>query len=95
MNEHVVIVTPTVQDGTVACWYRDVAAAERDDASVSASQSRVSIHDDDFQELPPEWVALALDVYRQLSRDRNANVGHMATHRRNGRTLERISGVMP
>jgi hypothetical protein len=77
----VVVATPTVMDGMVVRWYRSMAAAERHQESVSASRHRVSVHDDDYQTLPPEWALLATDVHRQLARDPGANVDHVVTHR--------------
>jgi len=81
-EQPVVITTPTLMDGTVVRWYRSMAAAAYHQASVSASCSRVSVHDDDYQTLPQEWVALAMDVHRRLARDHRADVGHVVTHRR-------------
>lgn len=80
-EQPVVVATPTVLDGTVVRWYRSMAAYAHGQASVSASRVRVSVHDDEYQTLPPEWVALATDVHRQLARDPRADVGHVATHR--------------
>jgi hypothetical protein len=76
----VVVATPTVLDGTVVRWYRSMAAYAHQQASVSASRARVSVHDDEYQTLPPEWVALATDVHHQLARDPRANVDHVVTH---------------
>jgi hypothetical protein len=81
MSNPVVVATPTVMDGMVVRWYRSMAAAEDHRASLSASSRRVSVHDDDYQTLPQEWVRLAMDVHHQLARDPKANVEHVATHR--------------
>jgi hypothetical protein len=82
----VVVATATIMDGRVVRWYRSETHAAAHECSVSASAHRVSVHDDDYQTLPGEWVALAMDVHRQLARDPDANVGHVATHRRVGLT---------
>jgi flavin-dependent dehydrogenase len=82
----VVVATATVMDGQVVRWYRSQAHAAARECSVSASARRVSVHDDEYQTLPQEWVLLATDVHRQLARDPNANVGHVVTHRRVGLT---------
>lgn len=80
-EQPVVVATPTVMDGTVVRWFRSMAAFQCHQPSVSASRARVSIHDDEYQTLPQDWVALAMDVHRQLARDPRANVGHVVTHR--------------
>lgn len=83
MAEHpVVVATPTVMDGTVVRWFRSMTAYAHHQPSVSASRARVSVHDDEYQTLPQEWIALAMDVHRQLARDSHANVDHVVTHRR-------------
>jgi len=82
----VVVATATIMDGQVVRWYRSQAHATAHECSVSASGPRVSVHDDAYQTLPQEWVALAMDVHRQLARDPGANVQHVATHRRVGST---------
>jgi hypothetical protein len=86
-DQPVVVATPTVIDGTVVRWYRSMAAVRHHQVSVSASRARVSIHDDEYQTLPQEWVALAMDVHRQLAQNPRANVDHVVTHRRHGDQL--------
>jgi hypothetical protein len=83
-EQPVVVATPTIMDGTVVRWHRNMSAYAHGQVSVSASRHRVSIHDDEFQTLPREWVDLALDVHRQLARDPKAPVGHVITHRHQG-----------
>lgn len=78
----VVVAVPTVMDGTVVRWFRSMAAWQHHQVSVSASRHRVSVHDDEFQTLPQEWVALAIDVHHHLARDPRTGVGHVVTHRR-------------
>jgi hypothetical protein len=82
----VVVATATIMDGQVVRWYRSQTHAAAHACSVSASGRRVSVHDDNYQTLPQEWVLLAMDVHRQLVRDPGANVEHVATHRRVGLT---------
>ena len=62
-------------------WYRSMVAYAHQQVSVSASRHRVSVHDDEYQTLPQEWVALATDIHRRLARDPRADVGHVVTHR--------------
>jgi len=77
----VVTVTPTICDGTVVRWHRDVNAAANHRTVVSASRNGVSIHTEYLHEVPADWLTAANAAYEQLRRNRNADVGHLATHR--------------
>lgn len=76
----VVIVAPTIMDGTVVRWYRSVAAAETSRASVSASRRGVAIHEEFLTDIPPAWVQEAEQAHRALAGNSRADLNRMATH---------------
>lgn len=77
----VVLVTPTVMDGTVVRWYRDVAAAEQYRPVLSASRNGVTVHAEYLTSIPDAWVDDARRTHTTLSRNRVADLRHLATHR--------------
>lgn len=77
----VVTVTPTICDGTVVRWHRDVSAAANHRMVVSVSRNGVSIHTEYLHQVADGWLVAAKAVYEQLRRDRNADVKHLVTHR--------------
>ncbi len=81
----IVIVTPTIQDGTVVRWYRNEWEAENRSVQISASRNAVKIHgtlevDDWFDEVVPQ----ARQAHEVLRQNHDADMNHLATHRRNG-----------
>lgn len=77
MAEPVVLVFPTIQDGTVVRWYRDVDAARYGREMASASRNGVGVNH------APREVALAAYDAHELLRQRG-DVEHLETHRRAG-----------
>lgn len=73
----VVLVFPTIQDGTVVRWYRDVDAARYGREMASASRNGVGVNH------APREVALAAYDAHELLRQRG-DVEHLETHRRAG-----------
>lgn len=84
MNDPVVTVTATVIDGTVVRWHRSLTAAANHRPAVSASRSGVCVHDRYLTDVPEDWLTAARAVYEALRFDRDAYVGHLATHRPQG-----------
>ncbi|HEV8653258.1 MAG TPA: hypothetical protein VG276_28665 [Actinomycetes bacterium] len=76
----VVMVSPTVMDGTVVRWYRSVAAAEISRASLSASCRGVAVHEELLTDVPPAWVEQAVKAYQTLAANPRADLGGLATH---------------
>lgn len=77
----VVTVTPTIQDGTVVRWFTSLADAEDCEPVVSASRNRVVQHRDP---VPEAWLVAAEAVWKALRSNPDADMRHLATHRRNG-----------
>ncbi|MBM0235940.1 hypothetical protein JNW88_00360 [Micromonospora sp. ATA32] len=79
----IVTVTPTIGDGTVVRWYHDSAPLDALShiATVSASRNGVLISGY-LHEVPDDVMAAAKEVWQQLQRDHNADVQHLATHRK-------------
>ncbi|RAN92645.1 hypothetical protein GAR05_06137 [Micromonospora saelicesensis] len=79
----IVTVTPTIGDGTVVRWYYTESDAEQPgiEPVISASRNGVRIGVF-FHQLPDGLFATAQETYEQLRRDSNADVKHLATHRR-------------
>jgi hypothetical protein len=78
MADPVVLVVPTIQDGTVVRWYRDLLAARNGRAWATASRNGVVV------EFAPRALAeAAYDAHELLAADRNADMSGLATHRRN------------
>lgn len=84
MADPVITVTPTVQSGTVIRWHRDLLAAENNTPVLSASRDGVRVHDAYLNTIPATWVANATEVYEHLAAVRDADLSHLATHRRSG-----------
>ncbi len=81
----VVTVTPTIMDGLVVRWYRDLDAAQAGGAiasMASASRNGVLVHGY-LHEVPERVLAEARRAHRLLSERRDADdeVRAMATHR--------------
>lgn len=71
----VVLVFPTIMDGTVVRWYRDVDAAKYGQEIASASRNGVGVN------MAPREVAIAAyDAHESLRR--GEDVSHLETHRR-------------
>jgi hypothetical protein len=75
----VVLVVPTVQDGMVVRWYRDLIAARNGRMMASASRNGVTV---DFA--PRAIAEQAYEVSELLAGNRAADVSHLATHDRGG-----------
>lgn len=82
MSDPVVIVTPTVMDGTVVRWYRSVAAAEQVRASLSASRRGVAVHAEFLTDIPSAWVEQAVQAHQALAANPRADLSGLATHHR-------------
>jgi hypothetical protein len=77
----IVIAFPTVMDGLVLRWYRDLTAAEIGDESMSASRAGVKVNV--FQhEIPEQQMNDASEAYATLSR--GGDVEGVVTHRFEG-----------
>ena len=81
MSDHVCLVTPTVQDGTVVRWYASVDAAEHHDMIASASRSKVEFY---REQVPARVRDAAQAAHRELSGNHNAGMRHYATHEHSG-----------
>lgn len=79
----IVTVTPTIMDGVVVRWYHTLADADHPGplAVVSASRNGVRVNGY-LDEIPDEVMATARHVHATLAKDRDADFGHLATHRR-------------
>lgn len=90
--------TPTVQDGQVLRWYadetgqREIASASRNrvtysvDAELREGDASAAI----AAEVPVDVRDAAQAAHRELSRNRDADVRHYATHRRDRRTRQLV-----
>ena len=78
-TDTVVMVTPTIGDGTVVRWYVDEPAAEAGNEFMSASRNGVLIQTY-LGNVPEGMVQSARDIHQALTEGRE--VGHAATHRR-------------
>lgn len=92
----VVMVTPTIEDGYVVRWYRNIDTASRGSERVSASRNAVNIHVP-IHFVPVDLIVIATDVRRMLRRDDVEPVKALATHRRKvfGDELEPILRAVP
>lgn len=79
VTDPVVLVGPTINDGTVVRWYRDVLAVRNGRAMASASRLGVQV-----SFAPRGVVMAALDAHDLLAAGRAADVAHLATHVRGG-----------
>lgn len=79
MADPVVMVFPTIMDGTVVRWYRDEAAARYGHEMASASRTGVGVN-----HAPREVALAAYDVHDRLVANRNVNLAELETHRRPG-----------
>ena len=76
-----VTVTATIMSGTVVRWHRNLTSAELHRPMLSASREGVMTHNDVYlNEIPPHWMAAAMEAYELLRRDPRADVRHLATH---------------
>jgi hypothetical protein len=80
----VVVATPTIQDGLVLRWYRDIEAAESSSREiVSASSRGVMLNGNVYlHTIPPAWIAdaqRACDMLQHDQRDRAQE--EYATHK--------------
>ena len=74
----VVIVTPTIMDGTVVRWYRDADAVAYGAELLSASRNGVMVLSH-LHQIPPAWIDAASRAYQELKAGRS--VAGLATHR--------------
>lgn len=81
MADWIATVTPTIQDGTVVRWYRDMASAQSRAELVSASRNGVLIHGY-LHEVPSGVLLLAKGAHEVLRAHPAADLSHLATHRR-------------
>jgi len=91
----VVLVTHTVMSGQVVRWYTRPEAEVGTWTPLSASRNGVyptlALH-----QIPPAVLAVAKAAYEELSRNRDADMSRLATHRRvsmSGAALEPIGGA--
>lgn len=79
----IVTIAPTIGDGTVVRWYHDSAPLDAlpHIATVSASRNGVLVSGY-LHEVPEDVMAAARDTYETLRRNRDADVRHLATHRK-------------
>jgi hypothetical protein len=77
----VITATPTVQDGYVVRWYRNLGTATRGSELVSASRNAVMILVP-LHHVPVDLVAMATETRWLLRRDDVEAVKRLATHRR-------------
>ena len=76
----VVIVTPTIMDGTVVRWYRDADAVAYGAELLSASRNGVMVLAHCYlHQIPPAWIEAASAAYEELKAARS--VSGLATHR--------------
>lgn len=76
----VVIVTPTIMDGTVVRWYRDSDAVVYGAELLSASRNGVMVLAHCYlHQIPPAWIEAATAAYQDLKAGRS--VAELATHR--------------
>jgi hypothetical protein len=71
-------ITPTIMDGTVVRWYADEAGETQ---LASASRNRLEFY---AEHVPADVRDAAAGAHLELSRDRNADVRHYATHEHQG-----------
>ena len=76
----VVIVTPTILDGTVVRWYEDVEAVKYGGEVLSASRNGVMVFGY-LTRIPAAWITDATGAWEKLAADRDADVSGLATHR--------------
>lgn len=80
--EPIITVTPTVMDGTVVRWYRDLKDYEVAEPVLSASRNRWMTHGGKTApQMPAEWLRVARETHTILREDWEADVSHLATHR--------------
>jgi hypothetical protein len=86
----IVIITPTIMDGTVVRWYRPVEVTGIDTAEptfiageelVSASRNGVRVRGY-LDQIGDQVLADARQAYEALRADSDADLSHLATHRR-------------
>lgn len=82
-GDPVVVVTPTVMDGTVVRWYRDLYAYDNGREYLSASRKgvRVNIF---LHDVPAGDMAAAQRTYEALKANPDADMKSLATHRGSG-----------
>jgi hypothetical protein len=83
MTTRVVTVTPTIMDGTVVRWHRSWANAENPAIVSIISASRNGVMGGGDYIAPGEWMA-AWGAHVALLSDQNADLEHLATHRKKG-----------
>ncbi|MFD6565362.1 hypothetical protein [Micromonospora profundi] len=82
----IVTVTPTIMSGTVVRWYHDNDDLDRlpgiePVASASRDGIRVGVY---LHDVPAEVMQAAEEVHETLRRDPDADLSHLATHRKRG-----------
>lgn len=81
MSDPVIIVFPTIMDGTVVRWYLSESAAENGREVLSASCNGVMVNGY-LTDIPPAWLNTARSTYETLKRNDRADVSHLATHQK-------------
>ena len=94
MTTRVVTVTPTIMDGTVVRWYGSLEAAENPGVCGIISASRNGVMGGGDYITRADWEA-ASSAHVALARDQNADLGHLATHRRKGFMSSELTAVSP
>lgn len=79
----IVTVTPTLQAGTVVRWYDTENAEDRGEPIVTASRNGVRVHGY-LHDTPVAVLATAHSAWHVLRADNDADLNHLATHRRRG-----------
>lgn len=81
MTEFVVIVSPTIKDGTVVRWYRSLSAAEDRDQLATASRGGFRFPGL-LRAADAELIDTVRDAHGSLATGRIDDVDKLATHRR-------------
>ena len=77
----VITVAHTIMDGTVVRWHRSLADARNQRPLCSASRNGVTINGAYLTDIPDERIEEAKVAWLELSRRRDADMSHLATHR--------------
>src|SRR5258707_11553269 len=84
-TQMVVVVTPTIMDGTVVRWYRNLATAEGNRELISAGRNGVMTGPGVYlTDIPDDLIDQAKTLHDQLRRERRPDLSHLATHSHRG-----------
>lgn len=84
LNGDPVVLVNRFGDETVVRWFKDLWSAERNHVILSATEKGVRVYGAYLHEIPDAWLDNASAAYQSLSKDRHADVSHLATHRNRG-----------